>query len=536
MTVDLRDFNPAHDLNQVPAAVKQAMREKGMRSTFYLANIILGYDKLTARTHGPLCTFLDTCQTNRRMIQMPRSHFKTTLATVAHRILRFLNAPERRTLIVGDTLPNARKHLAKIKLHFEGNRLFRWLYPDFLWDDTAQAPAWSQDQIFLPVGGRAAQHGEPTFDVIGARGAVVSRHYEDIDCDDIIGEQDAYSPTDMDHTIEWFTGLESLFVPPMEQTLMDIPSTFWRTDDVYAFAEAFYGRGQEKIQTGPYSYLRGDLAVFRRGAVEDGKPIFPEAFKMEFFTRLQEKNSERYAAQYANNPFEAANAFFQPEYKRYYDVLVDNEQTKEFQARYVHPSGLIEAIDPNDYWIVSMCDPHAGGSNKRRFRGGRAAVITTGVRADLARVVIFDCWIRRAPTNVIIDEIFRQNDKWGPNVFSIEANGLQKMLKYWIDERTERDNRISVPYQAYIPKSEKDSEFRIKGLQPLFRAGQILGQRGFIELWEEYAAYPRGTMDGLDALAQGLEYWNVGWDPTPPEEVDAYEAALRRMRSTVTGY
>lgn len=102
------------------------------------------------------------------------------------------------------------------------------------------------------------KHGEPAFDVIGARGAAVSRHYNIINADDIIGEDEYYSSQEMAKTIDWFTGLESLFIPPMDTSLMDIPSTFWRTDDVYAFAEAFFGKGEEKKKTGPYSYEVGD--------------------------------------------------------------------------------------------------------------------------------------------------------------------------------------------------------------------------------------------------------------------------------------
>lgn len=545
MGVDLRGFNAfdPNDLASVPQHVKDGMRFRALTDTYYLATVIMGYNKLVPNTHGPLCTFLDTCKVNRRLIQMPRSHFKTICVTVVHRTKEVLNDPSRRILIVGDTGPNAWKHLGKIKNQFESNRLLKWLFPDRVWQDTSQAPKWSQESLFLPqdASGTPALHGEPTFDAIGAGGAVVSRHYDTINADDLIGEDEFFSEAEMSKKIEWFSNLEALFVPPLDETLMDIPSTYWRTDDVYAYAEDFYGQRQAPVKTGPYSYQRGDIAVFRRGAVEDGKPIFPEVrdekgkiingYPLGFFERLREKNPERYAAQYANNPRSAENAYFQAGYLRYYEVRSDDGMLITVDRG----SGIVEVIDCRGLIRISMCDPHAGGSNK--FRGSRAAVITTAVDPRFPRIYILDCWIKRAPTDKIVDEIFRQQAKWDPETFSVEGNGLQKMLKYWLDERMERDpeNCPQVNYKPFIPTGDKDGEKRIKGLQPLFKAGQIWMQRGFFELIEEYTAWPRGLKDGLDCLAQGLGLWDVDLQSTE-EELAAYEQEMERMRNVATGY
>lgn len=521
-------------LSATPEKVRQTMRYRALKETYYLATTVLGYDKLTPLTHGPLCVFLDTCKTRRRLIQMPRSHFKTTIVTVVHRIKDVLNDSTLRILLVGDTAGNAENHLLKIKNHFDGNAMLRWLFPERVWEDTNQAIEWSKKKMYIPT---KAAHGEPTFVTVGARGAVVSQHFDIIDADDLIGEDEYYSETEMGRTIEWFSGLEALFVPPVDMGLLDIPSTYWRTTDVYAYAEKFYGRGQEPIPTGPYSYLRGDMAVFRRGARDDnGNPIFPEAVTREYLDRLQSENPERYAAQYANNPYAAGVAYFEKAFLKYYDWKrpdqiirwVEDDPEKGPQEKFIN-------ID--ELYIVSLCDPHAGGSARQnRFNGTRASVITTGISVRLNRIFILDCFIKQCPTGSLIDEIFRQNDKWNPQVFSIEANGLQKMLKYWIDERVERDRRTAIPYVPYIPEGDKNGERRIKGLQPLFRAGQIIGQRGFTALWEEYSSWPRGLKDGLDCLAQGLKYWNVGFETVEQEQEDVYEKFMRQARSTVTGY
>lgn len=523
------DFDPFKDQPYIPERVREIMRYRALNQTFYLAYNILGFTKLTVATHGPLCKFLDTCKVRRRLIQHPRSTFKTTLTTVTARMQDYLRDDAVRILILGNSDTNARKHLGKIKLQFEKNRLLKFLFPERFWEDTSQATEWSKMALYCPT---TAVHGEPTFDTGGANSAIVSRHYNIINADDIIGELEAYSPVEMDRTIEWFTGLESLFVPPIDEGQLDMPSTFWRKDDVYAFAEEFFGKGQEAIPTSPHSYQRGELAVFRRGAIENGESIFPEGIPMEFLQRLQEKNPERYAAQYANNPISSSLTAFKPEYRKWYDARSDDG----WVISYKHTKGEVEIIRVEGLYRISLCDPHAGGSQRKRFKSSRAAVITVGVDARKSRIFVLDCWIRRAPTNEIVDEIIRQNEHWRPEVFSVEANGLQKMLKYWIDERVERDYKMPVPYIPYVPAGDKEGELRIGGLQPLYRAGQIYHGRRMLELEEEYLAYPRGLRDGLDALAQGLALWNVGWDSVEEEALDEWERAAIRMRNVATGY
>lgn len=529
----LADYNPLRpgDLAQTPERVRLSMAQRGSVDTFYLATVVLGLTKLTVPTHKPLCTFLDTCELLRRIIQMPRSHFKTSIVTICHRIKNVINDPTLRILIVGNSQPNASKHLGKIKRQFESNALFRWLYPERVWEDPkgSQAQEWSNRSLYIP---NPALHGEPTFDAIGALGAAVSRHYDVINPDDIIGDEEAYSEVEMERVIEWSTGLESLFVPPIEGGLLDIPCTFWKPNDVYTFLEEFYSHGADPVVTGPYSYQRGNLAVFRRGAREDGKIIFPEAVSEDFLQRLQERNPERYAAQYANDPYASGVSEFRTEWLRYYNIA-DSEME---HITYKNPGSDANVIvKTSRLHIVSMCDPHAGGG-VRKFRGTRAAVITTGVDVTNARVYILDCWIKKAQTDGIVDEILRQNERWMPQVFSIESNGFQKMLRFWVDERIRNDGLRDVPVFEYSPQGDKDSERRIKGLQPLFRAGQIWSQRGFVDLHEEYAAYPRGFKDGLDCLAQGLLHWNIGFDSISVSEYDEYEQALSRMRNVVTGY
>jgi hypothetical protein len=265
--------------------------------------------------------------------------------------------------------------------------------------------------------------------------------------------------------------------------------------------------------------------------MEDGKLIFPEGVDEKFILRLREVNPERYAAQYANDPYASGVAYFQKQYLRYYTWLIpDHVIAKPL------PDGTMERINVGTLSIFSYCDPHAGGTAVKRIGGTRAAVITVGVQPTTGRVFMLDCWVKKAPTNLIISEIIRQNEKWMPQFFSIEANGLQKMIKPWLEERIARENRIDVPYRPYIPVGPKDGERRIRGLQPLFRAAQIWIQEGFHEFIGEYLAWPRGSVDSLDCFAQGLLDWGMGFDTVTEGEMEEFEENLRSRCSVATGY
>src|SRR5690606_26332052 len=165
--------------------LRQKMRRRGREDTFYLSTVILGYEDLTPETHGALCRFLDKATYNRRMILMPRSHFKTTIAIVAHSIRLVLSNPEIRILIVSDNDYNASLTLGEISNHFKFNELFRWLYPELIPDDFSKT-RWNSSEIQVK---RKKPWKEPTILAAGAFGGVESKHFDVIKADDLVVEK-----------------------------------------------------------------------------------------------------------------------------------------------------------------------------------------------------------------------------------------------------------------------------------------------------------------------------------------------------------
>lgn len=504
---------------------REAIAERGKADLFYLASVILGYRDLTKHTHGPLCRFFDTCGLKRRMMFLPRTHYKSSTITIAGSIKDIINDPNVTILIVASTGDNAERFNVEIQRHFMNNQLFQWLYPEVIWDDFNKAPRWNKHETEVP---RTTHVREPTVDTLGSRGEVVSRHYKIIRLDDIIGESEFQSETEMRRTCEWLSGVQYLLVPPWEDHLIDIVGTRWKLDDVYAFAEFIYGGRGPTAPLGPHAYKVGrNLAIFSRGARENGVPIFPEKFPSRVLDELQLSDPERYAAQMANDPLSKSATEFQTEWLKYYTfdekgrVLLEDDPAP---------------LDIQKCPTFILCDPSLGEGKK----SDRTAIHV--VCADLRtkfRLVMLEAFIKRIPPNEIIDKLFEFSGKYPwARTLSIESVAFQKALKYWVEEREVTTRKTLPTIYEYTAGGNKSKIQRVKGLIPLFRAKQVYIQSGFTEFIEEYTAWhPQARVDdGLDALAQILEFVDFGWSKETSSQIDEFNKLMSECRSNLTGY
>ena len=505
-----------------------AMADRGKRDLYYLCSVILGYNKLTPHTHGPLCRFLDTCGIRRRMIMMPRTHYKTTIKTIGDSIKWIINDPNITILIANAVHENASRMLVEIQRHFERNEVLRWLYPEICYENPRQqAPRWNKLEMEVK---RSTFVREPTIDTIGAGGEATSRHYLAINLDDIIGERQFKSPAEMTAITRWLEGVESLLVPPWHERQLDNTGTRWKLDDSHGYFEYRFGGNPREVPTvplGPHAVLRGNLAIFTRPVREDGKPIFPEQYTNEILDDMQRQSPERFAAQMLNDPLAEGTAEFRAEWLKYYKWQPD--------GRILLEEGETP-IDPVKCPTFILCDPSLG----EHRRSNRTAIHVVAVHLGKEpRLIMLDSFVERIPPDRIIDKLFELYDrfKWTRTV-SIETVAFQKALKYWIEQREVQERRPPLPIFEYKPGTAKDSVDRIKGLQPLCRAGQLYIQEGFHEFLDEYVRWhPQATdQDALDSLAQILEHIDFGWTKQVQSELDEWNKMMLATRNNLTGY
>jgi hypothetical protein len=475
---------------------------------YLFAKGVLGYDRLTRRVHADPCRFLEREGVpHRRLLLMPRDHYKTTICTIADTIRRIVKRPEIRILIGNESGENACLMLAEIKRHFERNRRFRAMYPYVIPENFGKT-IWSKDAILVPREGYAR---EPTVSAIGTSGAVVSRHFNLLKLDDIIGKEAMESPSVMTKSINWLNQTVSLLEVPKEDEIHMV-GTRWSFDDAYQHAMDNMG-----FET-----------MIRKAVVQgpDGpEPLFPELVDMDFLLKILETDPEHFATQYANDPLDASTQDFRKEWLIHYRFAPDGD------IRYTDVTGQLCYQSVRDLDVYCHVDPSLGENSTSDPSG----LVVVGV-ASGPTIFILEAWKRRANPLALIERMFQVQEDWAPRMFTIEHVAYQKSLQYYMQHEARRRGKYLRVEPAKPPRN-KSKGARIRGrLQPLWSAGHIITNPGHVDLIEEFLKFGHTKEEHLlDALAQGPEFWNVPADMLAVRRVERIRRSLERDQG-MTGY
>jgi hypothetical protein len=125
------------------------------------------------------------------MFLMFRGSLKSSMGTVAHKIQWNINYPNIRILISSGTGDQVSKFMSGILQHYRFNDVFRWLFPEFV--------PWGKVDRFGSGAGmtclaRTLILNEPTFATTSIGSAVAGGHYDVIDHDDVVNEENVRTP------------------------------------------------------------------------------------------------------------------------------------------------------------------------------------------------------------------------------------------------------------------------------------------------------------------------------------------------------
>lgn len=479
------------------------MQEMAKENLYFLSKVILGYTKLNERVHLPMCKFSDQTRGTylRRMKLMPRTHFKTTIWTIAETIQDIVKNPNVRILIIADTGINASRFMQEIQQHFQFNEVFRWVFREIIPENFSKV-RWNATEMVVK---RTIVAREPTVDAIGAGGGVESRHYDIIRPDDLVTEKAIHSDTEMDNLIRFVTGLESLLISQVEG-IIDFVGSRKKKGDMYEFVQKSYGKGVEEVKIGPFATLLGELAVFTRQAEEEGEPIFPEMITKSFLRRLRRTDPERYHAQYGNSPKGSGLNTFEDSGVRFW------KWADRGRIHCIHDGKLLLDVHPRDMEIIILYDPSVAEKKSNSMQ----AINVVGKGSHPFRIVL-ESHVGHYPPDFAMDLLFTLQRKWSPSIISIEKRGFQGWVKYSLDDRSEREKLAYLPVVAWPPEGSQKAQWakteHIRALQPLWREGLIWMHEDQTELRDQFEFYPNVRWDdGLDSLAQGLDYWPYSED------------------------
>lgn len=500
------------------------LRKRALDDLYWFAANVLDYgDRIPMRKgpHALLCKFaerktgvpqLDNAPYQK--IEMPRETGKTTLLTEALTIQDICRNPNISIMLVNEKEQTARDFLSEIKHQLTNNEFLRALFPEIIPKDLNDT-TWSGARIIV---NRTSGRKEPTVFVIGEGGTVTGLHPDHIRCDDIISREAmenarAGSWQIMHQVNRWNHQL----VPLLNSNAEPFPSilwlgTRWYHNDCYEHVETAFGYGEEKqafllkmkLENGETQQVTawrvGDLAIFRRAAIEDGRSIFPEKWDLDKLAKIRLRDEGLFACNYMNQPSDDVTAVFKDTWLQTYDWL--DEQT----LRFTDGSGAKKTHAIQDLDVVGFVDP--GGFAVRQIEDrAQAAMVFTGSTAHGQHIVL-DSYSGRDTFLTAIRTIVDKVRRYRPRKLCVEQVAQQGSFLELL-RRALADANLVVTVEPVKP-GNRLKEQRILLLEPYFQRGQIFIGKGpgFHQFRTQFAQFPRAArLDELDALAYGPEVW-----------------------------
>jgi phage terminase large subunit-like protein len=445
------------------------LAELGKKNLYFLCKGLLGYDRLTPTLHRELCWVVENPAYSKKLVMIPRGHYKSTIGTKGRSLQWVVNDPNERILIVSATTTNAERFLRHIKSHFEQNELFRWVYREII--PQFNKTVWTNKEIIVK---RTKAFPEPTMDTAGVGTALPGRHYTKIIKDDIVNDKNVNTPELIDQVIEWDASTIPLFDDPEDPSNEELViGTPWSNLDVYSLKRkdpdyAVYVRHSLESADGKADYV-------------NGLPIFGERFTRAKLQRIRERlaNDELFWCQYMCDPHGGGSAQFKRDYMQYWESLPS-------------PLAISITVDP-------------GGM---RPDSDFTAFTVVGVD-QLNNWYVIETIKRRMNPREIIETMFELYQRY-PETHSIgiESVAYQLALVYFAIEKM-RETGVFLPIRELKTDNRVSKEMRIKGLIPRFSNKAVWLKKGAsAELEDEL--FERVRNDDLkDALAYQLQLANV---------------------------
>lgn len=468
----------------LPTDMRRDLATAASNDLFLFCRGVLQYRDLTVRTHGPLCTFLDSNPARFKHVEMPRDHLKTSVCTIGNNLRKITKDPNQRILLINETSTNAERFMSAMRQHAESNRVFRALYSSIIPKDTKVSKQWNNKELRFK---RDWIGPEPTIDTMGMTGAVTSRHFTHIAIDDPISEDAVKSDLVMKDAINRITKVMTLMVDPSTDTF-DLVGTRWAFADIYRHFMRLY---------------KGKMALFIRGAIEDGVPIWPERFSLETLAQMRADLGEyMFSCLMMNNPRNTDVQDFNVQDLRFWEWANPDETI----IRQFLPDGSARDIPLAELDICTAVDPAPAETTS----SDRNAIVTVGC-SKLGDAFVLDTFAKRVSPLDVIEYMFWIRKRFRPRVWGIEDVAYQKVLKHFLKAEANRRGE----YFNVVPlKAGGRNKQHIKGLQPVAATGHLYINAVQHTLRSELADWPLGEHDDVaDALALSMQMWRGVMSP-----------------------
>jgi hypothetical protein len=467
------------------------LRRIGRTDLYTFTKFILGFGEMSPNLHGDMANFL-LSSSQRKLILIPRGHFKSSLCTIAYSVWRIINNPNIRILIVSASQKNAEDFLIMIGNILIGRKSewFNALYPEVIpTPEWLKSNKWNSQEICVP---RSALYAVNTVEAIGVGGGAAGRHHDIIIKDDLINEKTSRSELEMNSVIEWHKTSDSLFDVP-ELGLDIVVGTRWGPADYYDYLMERDLRYE--------LFLRQCYDIEGRYG-EKGEPIFPERFSKESLEDMQRRDERSFGLQYLNDPSFSSFGSLDMKDLKYYNSEPDN---------FIIRTDDNQRVDLQQCNIYMMVDP----ARTKDKKGCKSAIVVCAVD-HTGRIYILEAFKEHFDSNQLIEKMYQFKDRWNPIKCAVEGVGYQESLITMIDTVGRFNRKPFCPVEAVYPKHHANGkEGRIEGMGQYAKDGKLyirLDMKDFITEWANFGLKHK-DVDLLDAFHYGPRIWSLPMSP-----------------------
>lgn len=401
----------------------------------------------------------------------PRGFGKSTVGDVDYNITRILRNPNIRIMIGSKTQTQAEAFLKEIRTHFEMNVDLIRIFGDW---KKSKDNVWN-DREFT-VNRRTVIKKEATVTALGASGAVISKHFDIIIGDDLVGLENARTERQRANLKEWFY---SSLIPTLEPDgEIHILGTRYNPLDLY----------EDLIKSGNYR-----VNIQRAIQMVDGKEcsLWADKFSLEKLKSIRAESGKIiFNMQYQNDTELAKGKIFKAKYFKYYEEYKLDYDFQTAKVCVKNAEGIEQWIKVRVYMGADLAISESENSNNDYF-----VLMMIGVD-DSKNVYVLEYVKERLSFNSQLNTIISYGRDKYPMVerVGVETVSYQKALAQEL-------RRMSLLPIININTS-KDKVTRAMRRSANFENGKVFFREGMDDLEECLLLFPEvdhdDLFDGLD--------------------------------------
>lgn len=457
--------------------LEQSKKDKIIKEIILTADFETAYytvcKYITCRTLQPLhANIIHNVSDNQASMDLaPRGHGKSTIGDVDFCITKVLRNPDIRIMIGSKTQTQASAFLKEIRTHFEQNVNLIRIFGD--WKKNRDN-VWNDKEF--TVNRRTVIKKEATVSALGASGAVVSKHFDIIIGDDLVGFENARTEAQRKVLKEWF--YSSLYPTLEPDGEIHILGTRYSPMDLY----------EDLIKSKNYK-----VNVQQAITIKDGQEVslWESKFSLEKLRSIREEAGLIiFNMQYQNNTELAKGKIFKYKYFKHFEEYEVDYALNRVRVKVLDAQGVPFWIPVRIYMGADLAISEDETSNNDYF-------VLTVIGVDKNKnVYVLDYLKERLSFNAQLNAILDYGRNKFPMVerIGVETVQYQKSLAQEI-------RRLSLLPVINIQTS-KDKVTRAMRRSALFENGKVFFRIGMDDLEECLLLFPEvdhdDLFDGLD--------------------------------------